>query len=548
MRRATTVLGLLALGAATLGCGAGGLASNLNETPGIPGESACDDKALDGVISPIVVDWPASARADLEEAMEGGVAVVAYSCDSVKVLPDCKVEGEYGYLGVTPKKESSLVEGSDNIRATFGGAAWGVSGSLERTAKLDLSYVLVGKKKTARMSLHRGELEGGDFCAGATHYVKRADIGGWAMATGTDVKAGLAATVFSQGVSADTASKEARTKKDGDPKACEGAGKADDAAPDGCSAMIWVSLAPIKGGEGPGKGDSVTVTGVTDGRGCPGGKTWVGGVCTANPGGAYLCKEGDNADCTKQCRAGSHASCNRLAKLLLYPNAARSDEDDVEQVDPNVPELVKQLGSLQKQMTAACEADEPDACAGIFFVHVAPALMGGDEDTSRAGLTKAWPFIQTGCVAGDFFSCTFIRTTLLGDGDVAEQTGIDARSVYPDLLERGCTGGAGVPCGYLAAEYATGEITSRSPKKALAFAETACLGNFAAGCLVQASLLGDQDACRAAWEAAPRDFGFAHDFDAACSDETLDPIDDDESGAKRAMARACVLGIDAACK
>ena len=190
-------LSFVAIGSALslVQCTPGSALSGAAKAPGVPGEG-CDPKALNDVSSPLIIEWPSSARSDLEAAMHDGVVVVSYSCEKVKVLPDCKVAGAYGYRAVTPREESVLIEGRDNIQASFGGVSWAVGGNFERDAKLDLSYVLVGKQSTPRTSLHQDELEGGDFCKGATHFVKRADVGAFAYATGTRVAAGMSAKVL----------------------------------------------------------------------------------------------------------------------------------------------------------------------------------------------------------------------------------------------------------------------------------------------------------------------------------------------------------------
>src|SRR5262245_66516470 len=89
------------------GCGPGGVADKIRPNDptaaGALGEGDCHDTAKGG--EPLVVDWKDEQRGDLEIAMKQGVAVVAYSCQGIKLLPDCKVEGSYGFMGMT-KKES----------------------------------------------------------------------------------------------------------------------------------------------------------------------------------------------------------------------------------------------------------------------------------------------------------------------------------------------------------------------------------------------------------------------------------------------------------
>ena len=39
-------------------------------------------------------------RAELEAAMQSGIAVVHYGCDGIRVLGDCKIKGEYAYASI----------------------------------------------------------------------------------------------------------------------------------------------------------------------------------------------------------------------------------------------------------------------------------------------------------------------------------------------------------------------------------------------------------------------------------------------------------------
>src|SRR6188768_2481695 len=52
----------------------------------------------DGPSTPLIVDWKPEQRADLEEAVHDGVAVVAFDDKGLRLLKRCHVEGEYGFL------------------------------------------------------------------------------------------------------------------------------------------------------------------------------------------------------------------------------------------------------------------------------------------------------------------------------------------------------------------------------------------------------------------------------------------------------------------
>lgn len=353
--------------ATVFACTPGAATDTLVDTPDVPDGDKCDAKTIGGVISPYVLEWPTSTRGDLEAAMGSGVVVVSYSCDGVKVLPDCKVDGDYGYLALTPKTESNLIEGADNIRASFGGASFGVDAKMERGAKLDMSYMLVGKRSTQRNTVTKADLVGDDFCAGATHFVKRADVGAWTMVTGKNVTAGIAAKVMNQGVGAESSNKELRSKADGDPKTCKSAKKGDPDSPDGCGALILVSLAPIKSGEA--KIADIKKTGVDDTFECPAGRVKAeGGGCVTKEAakGAYLCEGSDVDECVAQCKAGSDGSCGRLANKAIYVDGENAD-------DAQMQKTIELLTPLRPRFETACKNGSRAGVHGLGVHHAARA-------------------------------------------------------------------------------------------------------------------------------------------------------------------------------
>ncbi len=77
------------------------------------GKAACESPSDPD--QPLVVDMPPEDRADLEIAMRGKVAVVAYDCKSLKVLRDCRVEGEYAFFGTTVQEKTVRLTTNDEI-------------------------------------------------------------------------------------------------------------------------------------------------------------------------------------------------------------------------------------------------------------------------------------------------------------------------------------------------------------------------------------------------------------------------------------------------
>ncbi len=498
-----------------------GVVGGAAKAPGVP-DGECDPKALSGVVSPLVLEWPAGARSDLEAAVHDGVVVVAYSCTGVKVLADCKVKGNYGYRAVTARTETTLIEGKDDIKASFGGAAWAVAGNLTRDAKLDLTTILVGKLSTPRASVHRSDLAGDDFCKGATHFVKRVDLGAFAMATGANVTAGFSAKAFAQGAAGGSSSKDIRTKADGEPGACKASTTADAKAPEGCAAPIRVSLAPIKD-EAVSKSESLSKKGNSDGIGCPEPFQFVDGACVSQvpKGKGALCKDGDEAGCLAECKKGSDESCNRYARHLLYKGGE----------EKNDKEVLSKIGAVKKELDAACKADMSTACTAIgaeIFMH---ALQKNDKDPDVKQINLAMDYIELGCIAGEFEACGLLQ--MASDPEFTEKLGKNYGVVYTKAINKGCTAGNAAPCGLLAFESAK----AKNATKAAELADKACLGSVAEACLLHAALYSDAKTCAKLLGAGDKT---SQMFDAKALCATS--AGSDAKLAKASADRACALG------
>ncbi|HSN98959.1 MAG TPA: hypothetical protein VLS89_11760, partial [Candidatus Nanopelagicales bacterium] len=131
---------LLSLPALT-SCGPGAAAETIRpndptaaEALGEPG-GECREVGSTG--EPLVVDWKPELRGDLEIAMREGVAVVSYSCEGIKLLKDCRIEGSYGYLGMTKKEQVVRLQNADELRANLPLSGGSIGGELARGSSLD---------------------------------------------------------------------------------------------------------------------------------------------------------------------------------------------------------------------------------------------------------------------------------------------------------------------------------------------------------------------------------------------------------------------------
>jgi uncharacterized protein len=207
--------------------------------------------ASTGSPEPLLVDWPATARANLEVAMHDGIAIVAYAPSGpnpgVKLLPNCSAPGNYGYVGTSVKEQVVRLESADELKANLPLGGLGIAAKLgadfQKGAVVDVAMMMVGKFRTTKSSATKSELKG--ECKGATHMVRGAIAGAFAVEKGTKVEAKAAAEVFGAGVGGKTGNSSDFKLKDGNVAACQKADPSASAPPTQCAALIRLDLVEL---------------------------------------------------------------------------------------------------------------------------------------------------------------------------------------------------------------------------------------------------------------------------------------------------------------
>ena len=446
---------------ALVSCGPGAAASAVR--PSDPtaanalGEAACLEVAgKQG--EPLVIDWAPEQRGDLEVAMKDGVAVVAYSCKSIKVLADCHIDGKYGFMGTTRNEQVVQLANADELSANLPLSGAKISSELARGSTIDIAMIMVGKRRTTWDAPTKADLKG--HCDGATHYVRSATVGAFAMDTGTEGKVRAAAEMFGAGGKGEsTSSKKVQTKQ-GEIADCNAASPDADKAPAQCGAPIRLLLNPIA--EAPAKPtpDTASTSAPSappparfsrpeEADACPQGMVFSGGKCTKPSDVAvHTCKASDVQDCSAQCDKNDVVSCALLGAHYASANDA-----------------AKAGPPLKK----ACDAGEAHACTNLGVL----AEGGGSRDAGTAAL------FQKGCAGGDAIGCRHYGATLAGKDDGK------AFAAY----QKACEGGDPAGCGLLGTAYANGAGVARDPAKGADYKRRACDGGDARSCADVAALL-----------------------------------------------------------
>jgi uncharacterized protein len=440
------------LAALVIACAPGGAASAVRPTEPSAAEAVGEScRAVADYGEPLIVDWKPHQRANLEEAMADALAVVAYDCHSLRLLRDCHIDGTYGTLGISRKEEVIELENGDEIRAnlpTFGSKlAIEFKGEMERGSSLNLAMVLVAKKRTTVASAEARQLRG--TCDGATHYVRGAFIGAFAMGTASRGKVRAVAQVFASEGSSESVSIRKVRNNDGNRDACLQVEPGASSPPVGCSALVRVELAPIK--IGPQVAEAQPDE--THLPACPSGMVRSGGKCVAPSNRPYDCTGGLD-ECVAQCAKGSAKSCTAAGRMYAKGEGVTQN-------------FTQAVSFLQR----ACDAGEPRGCSSLGTSYARGDGVAQD-------LARAAALYSRACDAGEAHGCAGLGIFYQNGTAVSR----DPTRAIP-LLTRACNAGNAPSCHHLGVVYMTGEAAQRDVKLALSMYRRSCDGGLANACV-----------------------------------------------------------------
>lgn len=437
---------------------------------------------------PLVVDWRAEERTDLEVAMRRGVVVVAYDCERLRVLPDCTTDGGYGFVAVTPKTQQLKLTNKDEIQANLPAGVLAANASLQRGAALDVNLSIVGKQMSSVVSVDGARLRG--RCQGATHFVRAVTTGAFTLATHTDANVKGEAGLKGAGVSAAGSSEKQLQQADGDPAACATVTASSTTPPQGCSTPLRLDLISLgtfarvaapSASAGPGAAQASATGGVSsfaqpDAGACPRGLVWSMGACKAQSEAALMsCKGAQGiAECRRMCEEENNArACSNLGFSYLEGRYIELNR-------------AKALALFER----ACRQNDEYGCSNLGGMLLVGA---GVPANPKRGLELA-------------LQACYLEPKLCGNAAVAYRDGLGtpvnfARSV--ELFSRGCIGGSADECSDVATAYSNGRGVPKDVARAAELQDIACRGGYMHACAALGSdyLYGrgvDKDPRRAA--------------------------------------------------
>jgi hypothetical protein len=236
------LLTLASTAGAAIGCMQSPAAKARSVLPYAPAEQAkCRVAASQS--SPLVTEWPASEKANLEVLLRGGTVAVAYSGCAMRLLPECRVKGEYHWQQTTPATDALEINDSDELFAKLPLGAASLEAELKRSGKLSVKTTVAGQLRLQGADVSEVPREGP--CAQATHIVTGLSLGAFALTAGGQKDTKLGAEISVLGTGAKTERSADLLRSAGDFDSC--AQGTNESPHVNCASPIQAFLTPLPG-------------------------------------------------------------------------------------------------------------------------------------------------------------------------------------------------------------------------------------------------------------------------------------------------------------
>lgn len=208
-------------------------------TPARPGAGESCASAKDP-LHPVIVEWPATSRADLQASADQGPVVVSYGGCALKVLTGCRAgsPGSYRLDPTTPSEQRFEIHSTRDLYADLPLGVVSLRGRLEEGTSLTLTYATVG----ARVLERPPAVLQGD-CAGATHYVDSMLLGAFSLVSHAAVEGKGSGDLVVARVGGAEKTVEQISGSSGDVASCKERGLS---AGSVCQAVLELSLRPLQ--------------------------------------------------------------------------------------------------------------------------------------------------------------------------------------------------------------------------------------------------------------------------------------------------------------
>ena len=174
------------------GCAGGALSGPLiPETPTLA--SKCRVGASQ--TSVLVTEWNAAETANMEALLAGGAIAVAFSGCQLRVLPNCRLGGQYGWQRTTLTSDRVEIKNDAELYTKLPLGAVSLGGELKKYGNLAVTTTVAGQARLTGMQATMVPQD--PSCSEATHIVDALSVGAFVLSAdgGESAKANMEAKV-----------------------------------------------------------------------------------------------------------------------------------------------------------------------------------------------------------------------------------------------------------------------------------------------------------------------------------------------------------------
>jgi len=221
------------------------------QVPGLNGGPAACQYALSQG-NPLLTEWPASEKANLESLLRGGAVAVEFTGCAMKLLPQCRPGGRYSFQRTTLASDAIEIKSADELLAKLPLGAASLEGELSRSGKLVVKTWVSGQARLEGVAPE--QIPSTPECARATHVLGGLSVGAFSLLSGGELTGRAKADVAKIGEAGGKASRSAElVRSAGDADYCS---KGDEYEPHfNCrspiQAFLWRIPGRGHGTEGP---------------------------------------------------------------------------------------------------------------------------------------------------------------------------------------------------------------------------------------------------------------------------------------------------------
>jgi hypothetical protein len=192
--------------------------------------------------NPLVTEWPASEKANLEGLIREGTVVVSYSGCTMRLLPQCRAGGRYLWRRTTVSSDNIEIRDADELYAKLPLGAASLEAELQRSGRLAVQTTVAGQMQLTEFDPNQFPTD--MACLGATHVLSALSVGAFKLKSGgaADVR-GNASVAGIGAARGQSEREESLMREAGSPEKCEQGTEA--AADVACASPIQVFLRPL---------------------------------------------------------------------------------------------------------------------------------------------------------------------------------------------------------------------------------------------------------------------------------------------------------------